>query len=260
MLKPLFVGARILPDNGGLHAHFDGRDIVLSPIVDWDDNDGTGHKPVTLAIFIDGELATSGKHQEDIEHTFSGKAGDHVLYMKHEFYVRKHEHTFHFLPEAVTFTINRRPVHHTKTDPHNKLLFALYATYAFLFICAVKLVSFFVIGLDAADNSTQAIYYGAFIAATLISERIFRRHHLWATFIASTAMVIELVLYCLPLGGMFSSLLDTSKPFDAIGLLGVYFAVAIRLLALFFTLRGVAEAVRFKNLHRHIHKELTSRS
>lgn len=256
MKTSLFIGARVLPENSGMEVHFDGSHILVSPIVDWDDNDGTGHKPVTLEVYINGELATAGKHQEDIEHRFSGKSGEHVLYAKHEFFVRKHEHKFQFLPEAVTLTINRRPVHHTKTDPHNKLLFALYATYLFASIVLIKLISFFVIGLDAADNSTLAIYYSIFLLATLYSERIFRRHHLRATIIASAAMLIELVMYCLPLGGMFSSLLDTSKEFDALGLLGVYFAIAMRLVALYFTARGVVEAVRFKNLHRHIHKQL----
>lgn len=256
MQTSLFIGARILPENSGMEVHFDDNHIVISPIVDWDDNDGTGHKPVTLEVYINGKLAIACKHQEDVEHRFEGKSGEHVLYAKHEFFVRKHEHKFQFLPEAVTLTINKRPVHHTKTDPHNRLLFALYGTYLFAFIVALKLVSFFVIGLDVYDHQTLAIYYGVFLLATLYSERIFRRHHLRATIIASAAMAVELVMYCLPLGGMFSSLLDTSKEFDAFGLLGAYFAVAMRLVALFFTARGVVEAVRFKNLHRHIHKNL----
>lgn len=257
MLKPLFIGARVLPDNGGLESHFDGRDIILCPVIDWDDNDGTGHKPVTIEVYIDGELAIACKHQEDIEHLFIGTSGDHVLYLKHEFYIRKHEHRFRFLPEAITLTINQRPVHHTKTDPHNKLLFALYGTYLFAFIVVLKLVSFFVIGLDVYNHQTLAIYYSVFLLATLYSERIFRRHHLRATLIATAAMSIELVMYCVPLRGMFSTLLDTSKEFDAVGLLGVYFAVAMRLVALYFTARGVIEAVRFKNLHRNIHKNVS---
>lgn len=258
MKTSLFIGAHVLPENAGMELHFDGKHILLSPVVDWDDNDGTGHKPVTVEVYTDGTLAASGKHQEDVEYTFRGNSGEHVLYLRHEFFVRKHEHTFRFLPEAVTLTINQRPVHHTKTDPHNKLLFALYGTYIFLALIALKLISLLINGSEAESHTTQLGIYGGFLVITLVCERIFRRHHLTATALASAVMFIELVLYIYPLSGAFSALLDSSKAFDALGLLGIYFAVALRIVALFFTSRGIIEAVRFKALHHRIHSALQS--
>jgi hypothetical protein len=253
MTRSLFIGSRVLPENKGMEVHFDGRVILLEPLVLAEQDDGTGHRPVHLILKIDGVTISHIAQDEAFEYELQGVKNKHVLYVKHEFALKKKK-SFVFFPESIDFSIDRRPIHHTKADPQTKLWFAMFGMYFFLFVALIKIVSMVIENKYSGTNIALLAFYSVFFLLVLLAERIFRKHHLVAMSIGACVCVIELLLYIYLIAPSLDSVIV--KNFEFFTIFGLYWVFAFRILAIYFVVRGLIAAARVMYLNEQVHRQL----